>query len=104
MNSCVIGISTIVTAIATAVIAVYSWQSHELGKKVGRANALKEETEAEFKKRVADLYQAIIIATLISGPNSVQEQTISSVSIEEAIKAFTKHYKGATQIFSQEVK
>ena len=85
-------ISLIVTAIATAVIAFYSWRSYKISHELKLLNSEMSRRDNEFKEQIKDLYQGIIISTIISGPTSVG-------STGEAINKFESLYKGSTKIF-----
>lgn len=88
------GVNTAVvfSSIATCIIALYSWRSYELTKEMKRANDLKEKADQAFKQQVKDLYQAIVVATIISTPNMVGQYST-------VINTFKAHYKGNTPIF-----
>ncbi|MHA1385698.1 MAG: hypothetical protein ACTSR3_18255 [Candidatus Helarchaeota archaeon] len=75
----------ITSAISTAVIAVFTVCNFFFN----RAILKKDE---EFKQQVKDLYQAIVIATILSGPTSHGE-------FDKAKNEFKKVYKGKTCIF-----
>ena len=81
----VVLLSAIVSAIATSVIAVYAYKSHAM------ATAIKKSAD-KHQDEVEDLYQAIVISTLLTGPGSTGR-------MDDAIQAFKKHYKGETKIF-----
>jgi len=74
----VMEIATAVSAIAACVIVFYAWQNYK--------------TNYEFRRQVGDLYQAIVISTLISGPTATG-------SLDSAIESFKSKYKGKTRIF-----
>jgi hypothetical protein len=50
-----------------------------------------QKKKAEYKEQISDLYQAIVIATLLSGPTSTG-------GIEKATQEFKSLYKGKTRI------
>jgi len=75
----------IVSALSTVVIAIFTG----LNFFFNRAILKKDE---EFKQQVKDLYQAIVIATILSGPTSYGQ-------FDEAKKVFEKLYKGKIKIF-----
>jgi hypothetical protein len=85
-------ISTAVSALATCVIAVYSCFSWKLTVEMKRANDLKDKADQEFKEQVSDLYRAIVVATILSGPSSYG-------SLDQATSAFNAQYAGKTKIF-----
>ncbi|RLD18703.1 MAG: hypothetical protein DRI36_00765 [Caldiserica bacterium] len=71
-------VSSIVSAIATLAIAIFTYLNFRKDKK--------------FKQELKDLYQAIVIATILSGPTSYGE-------FEKAKNVFKEVYKGKTDIF-----
>jgi len=77
-------IAAIVTSIATIIIAWYASCNYKLYKII-------QEKNTEHKEQISDLYQAIVIATLLSGPTSTG-------GIEKAIQEFKSQYKGKTRI------
>ena len=81
-----------VYTIATIIIAIYAWRSHKLAEQIKHANELRETEDKEFRQRISDLYQAIVISTLLSAPSGYG-------AIGEAIDAFRSYYKGKTLIF-----
>ncbi len=86
-------ISSGVTALATGVIAYYSYVSNKLSNAIRAQEAnYSEALEAMNKqhhKDLSDLYQAIVIATLIGGHSTA----------EDTIKKFKNLYKGEFEIF-----
>jgi len=86
----IIYITSGVTAIATAVIAVYAWQSHKLLKQINQK-------DLEFRQQVKDLYQAIVLSNLM---NTVGK-TGAMGSIGGVISEFSTYYKGETPIFTK---
>jgi hypothetical protein len=92
-------IASAISAIATIVIAIYAGKSHELSVKsyqlaqeIKVANELKTKGDQEFREQVSDLYQAIVISTLLSGPGTYS-------IMDSLIDAFKSKYKGKTPIF-----
>ena len=79
--------ATVVTAVATGVIAFFTWKMHQVTQQHSR----KEE---EFRQQLSDLYQAITIATLLSGNSNAGV-------LRNAIEAFKSVYKGTTPIFRE---
>ena len=92
-------ITEILTTLSTVVIAWYSFQSYRLSKEIKRVNDLREKSEEEFKRQISDLYQAIVVATLISGPSSVG--AVTQTGIDSVKNTFNQYYKGSTQIFPE---
>ncbi len=76
---------TAVTAIATAVIAIYAWQTHKLTKEM-------QKRDEEHKQKTQDLYQAIVVATILSVDRA-------EGSTEKIINKFNEFYSGEAQIF-----
>jgi len=77
--------ATIAMAVATVIIAWYAYCNYRLYKTM-------QEKEIEYKEQISDLYQAIVIATLMSGPTSFAD-------MGKTIEAFNSYYKGKTKIF-----
>ena len=50
--------------------------------------------DEEFRQKAGDLFQAISIATMLSGPSGTSTSTI-----DELIKIFKTKYTGKTRIF-----
>ena len=73
-----------VSSIATVVIGYYAYQSHKLAE--------------QHRQELADLYQAIVIATLLSGTSGQNEKATN-----KAIEIFSKNYKGEIKIFKNEI-
>jgi len=80
--------SILVTAIATCFIAHYSKVSSNLAKEI-------KNQEERHQSDLADLYQAIVIATLMGGASNPG-------SVRNLIRTFSEHYKGKIQIFKNE--
>ena len=78
-------ITNIIIAVASATIAWCTYLNYKLYQVI-------QKKDKEYKEQISDLYQGIIIATLISGPSSYGQ-------ILQAIEEFKKHYKGKTKIF-----
>lgn len=78
-------LAIIVSAVATGVIAVYTRKSYSLD------SSLKERDD-EFRQTLQDLYQAIVVATILSGPSSYG-------AFDDAKRTFQNHYAGTTPIF-----
>lgn len=96
-ESAMVGIEIIsmgLTAVATCVIAFYSWRSFKLSEEIKRSNELKTTSDQEFRQQVSDLYQAIVISTLISGPSSYG-------AFGPAKDVFKSQYRGKTPIFKE---
>jgi len=82
------------SAIATCVIAIYSACSFNLSKELKKANEMKTACDQEFRQQASDLYQAIVISTLLSGPSSSGR----FVDVKDVFKA---QYRGKTPIFKE---
>ena len=87
-----ITVSAFISAVATVFIALYVRRSHQLAQEIKRSNEQKTGRDEEFRQQVSHLYQAIVIATLLSGPSG-RGQYI------EAKKLFESQYNGETPIF-----
>jgi len=74
----------VITSIAIAIVAWFAYCNYRLYKVI-------QKKDTEYKEQISDLYQAIVIATLLSGPTSTG-------GIEKAIQEFKSHYKGKTRI------
>lgn len=88
-------ISICLTAVATCVIAIYSLLSFKLSQELKRANEIKTAGDQEFREQVRDLYQAIVIATLISGPSGYE------LDGNRVLGKFSSLYNGKTEIFKK---
>jgi len=88
----IIALSSTVTGIATVFIALYGWKTHQLTLQLKAAEDQRSKREEEFRQQLSDLYQAITIATLLSGPSGVG-------AFPSAIEAFQSKYKGKVRIF-----
>jgi hypothetical protein len=60
---------TIVGALATGVIAVYAMKAHRL------TVALRQK-DTEYQKDMSDLFQAIVLSNMLSGPNEVSSSPL----------------------------
>lgn len=87
-------IASLITAIASVVIAFYAWKNHELAKSFEGLDKLREKRDQEYRCQVSDLYQGIIIATLMGGQPS-------SGVLKESIATFKERYNGKTPIFKE---
>jgi len=76
-------LSVVVTAIATLVIGLFSYRTYQVYTSI-REIMSRSQTETR------DLYEAIVIATLVSAP-----------SFEKAINNFSSRYKGDTKLFDK---
>lgn len=76
---------TLISAIATAVIAYFTWQNYKMYQAI-------QDKDEEYKKQTSDLYQAIVVATLLSGPSSYG-------AFNQCKDAFKATYSGKTKIF-----
>lgn len=78
-------VSTLISAIATVVIAYFTYQNYKMYK-------ILQNKDKQYKKQTRDLYQAIVISTLLSGPSS-------HGGYRECKEVFKKEYAGETKIF-----
>lgn len=89
-------ISVVVTAIATCVIAYYSYASNRLANEMKLQDARYQERLEKLSKHhqseLSDLYQAITIATLMGGSSNTNV-------VKELIKTFNQYYCGNIKIF-----
>ena len=92
MSDTMVVTSSIVTALATTAIAIFSWNSYCLSKQIKKATEDQIKRDEEFKSQIKDLYQAIVISNVLSGPSSYGALT-------QAIDAFKSQYKGKFKIF-----
>jgi len=90
MNTIVL--SALVSAIATAVIAIYAFLNYQLTSKIQKRGE-------EDRQQTRDLFQAIVISNILSNP----EANLGSSNLENKIKAFEELYKGKTPIFLTEI-
>ncbi len=82
-----VGISTLITALATIGICIFTWLNYCLYKEI------KKNSE-EQQQRFNDLFEGIIIATLLSGPSSYG-------AFNDCKKQFLNQYKGKSKIFTE---
>lgn len=91
-----IGISTLITALATIAIAYFAKTNSDLTAEIiNQEKNFHEHQEALIKqhqKELSDLYQAITIATLMGGSSNTGV-------VEGLIKTFKNHYSGSIKIF-----
>ncbi len=86
-----------VIALATWVIAWATWQMHKTTKVAAvRDQEFREglvDREEAFRKQLSDLYQALVIATIVGAG--------TSGTVATAIGQFRNQYKGTTPIFEE---
>ena len=80
-----LGWSTLVMALATVGIFLFTWLNYRMYVRMKEGNE-------EQQRRFNDLLEAIVIATILSGPSSWGQFT-------EAKTKFLREYKGHTQVF-----
>lgn len=90
MSLLIVG-ATIMTAVATGVIAYYAWHSHKISKAIIKLTQKRDDDEKEFKQQIKDLYQGIVVSNVIGTPHGADSKA--------PIEAFKKLYKGNTKIF-----
>ena len=88
MNTWWIGISSL----ATVAIAVLAFCNYHLASKI-------QKTEKDFRQQTSDLYQAIVISNMLSGPVLAHSEEMNS-----KIRRFKEIYKGKTPIQLAEAK
>lgn len=91
--SCLMIGTTIVTTIATVVIAYYAWRSHQISEAIIKLTQKRDDEEKEFKQQIKDLYQGIVVSNIISAPLGNSHQPYA-----DTLEAFKKFYKGKTKI------
>lgn len=74
--------SIALTAVATLVIAYYSYQSYKLSEKLSEIND-------QHQQEIKDLFQAIVVSNLVDKGSATST----------AIREFKQNYKGKTKIF-----
>jgi hypothetical protein len=91
----IIAAASCVTAVATVVIAIYAFVSHNLSKAIQHSVTQRqrefEESTQRRHEELADLYQAIVLATMITTPER-------NGGFGGAIQQFRSKYKGKTPI------
>lgn len=75
----------IILTLATVAISIFTLLNYLMYRKI-------QQRDEEYKGQTRDLFQGIIVATLISAPTATG-------GLNEAIKAFKQYYKGETKIF-----
>jgi len=70
-----------ITGIATAVIAWFAYSNYRLAKEI-------KETRDKHDEETKDLFQAMVIANIASGPHNYSE----------SLRFFKENYKGKTEI------
>ena len=80
-------ISGIINTAATTVIAVFTWLNFLMYKDI-------QKRDEEYKAKTCDLFQAITLATLLSGSSGT-----STAIVDEMIKIFNDKYSGKTKVF-----
>lgn len=69
------------SAIATVAIAILAWSNYILAKEI-------KETREKQDEETKDLFQAMVIANIASGPHTYSE----------SLRFFKENYKGKTEI------
>ncbi len=85
-------VSTAMTALATVMIWVYARKSHQLAQALKQTEEARARRDDEFREQLSDLYQAIVIATVLSGPSSFGQ-------FHNSVEVFNQQYTGKTPIF-----
>ena len=81
-----------ISAVATVAIAFLAFFNYRLVSKI-------QTTEKDFRQQISDLYQAIVISNMLSGPVQV-----NSAEMDGKIRRFKEIYKGKTHIQLAEAK
>lgn len=89
-------ISTVVMAMATVCLAFLAYESNRLAKEIKRTNDLREAEDKEFRRQVSDLYQAIVVATIINGAKFGDQ-------VPAIIDVFKRYYKGKPPYFNNKI-
>lgn len=93
-------ISSIITAIATGVIAWFAWRSHQISREIIKLTRGRNEEDATFKQEIKDFYQAIVVSNILSAPGIAKDLDKQNAQIN----TFKKLYNGKTNIFEDEEK
>ena len=86
MNAIVL--STLITALATVAIAIFTYVNYQLASKI-------QKQDKEYRQQTSDLFQAIVISNILSDP----EARLGNKNLDNNIEAFKQMYKGQTPIF-----
>jgi len=91
----------IINLLAICVIAYYAFESHRLAKNSHKQEKNFRETLNEINEKhqqeLRDLYQAIVISTIMSGNSN-------SKVVKDTINLFKQHYSGKVEIFKNDNK
>ena len=89
---------TILYTIATCFLAYYAYKNYEAAQidrnAAEQSRSQSFEAAEEFRRTLRDLYEAIVIATLLSGPSSYG-------SYDTCRNTFESEYKGDIKIFKE---
>lgn len=80
--------STLITALATVAIAIFTFVNYQLASKI-------QKRDEEYRQQTRDLFQAIVISNILSDP----EARLGNKNLDNDIEAFKQMYKGKTAIF-----
>jgi hypothetical protein len=89
-------IALIAYTIITAMIAWYTKKNYDLAREIKSMNETLQKRDEEFREQVSDLYKAIVIATLISGPSGYE------LDGNRVLGKFRQLYNGKTEIFAKQ--
>ncbi len=81
-----------VTAIATSVMAYFTYLNYKMYIQIQNKNE-------EHKKQTRDLYQAIVISTLLSGSAALGTGRTATQAFGDLKGLFETEYAGGTKIF-----
>lgn len=91
-------IFALINAVAVCVIAYYAYANNKLIQESHKREKEFREQLTEMNERhqqeSRDLYQAIVISTILSGPQGSNRKAVDKV-----IQLFEQHYVGKTQVF-----
>ena len=85
-------LSIVVTAIATAVIALFTYRTYQVYTSMKEIMNQSQQKMGQDQDETKDLYEAIVVATLISAPSGTGKTNV-------AIEVFKHYYKGRTKLF-----
>ena len=90
----VISVSAVVSALATVGIFLFTRLNFMIYKELQKKQGEQQQKFEEQQQRFNDLFEGIVIATLLSGPSSTGDY-------KGCKEKFLQEYKGKTQIFKE---
>lgn len=91
MSDATLVVSNVVMALATFVIAIYSWRSYSLSKEIKKLSDNQADRESQFRIELKDLYKAIVISNL----------PCAGGSVDDKLKDFVRFYKDRHNYFGE---